>query len=61
MAEAWQYLEAARPVYSLYGAEESLGCIFHAAGHRPPLVALDMAYGWLGEAFRLPHRRWMVR
>lgn len=57
-AEAWQYLEAARPVYDLDHAGERLGCIHHAAGHRPPLCALDLAYAWLGEQFQLPHRLW---
>jgi len=56
--EAWQYLKAARPVYALYGAETQLGCLHHATGHDPSRHVLDLAYGWLGEVFRLPHRRW---
>lgn len=57
-AEAWQYLQAARPVYALYGAETQLGCLHHATGHDPSRNVLDVAYGWLGEVFGLPHRRW---
>lgn len=55
---SWHCLEAARSVYDLYGAGDSLGCIDHSSGHAPAIAALEVAYGWLAETFGLPHRRW---
>ncbi len=52
--ESRQYLAAARPVYALYGQPESLGFLYHAAGHRPPPAAMRAACQWLAEQFDLP-------
>lgn len=41
------YLEAARPVYQLYGAENRLTMHNHATGHGPPWSELQRAYAWL--------------
>jgi len=56
--ESWEYLDAAREVYSLYGASNAAGCLHHDSGHTPPVAALDVAYAWLCERFSLPHRHW---
>ena len=49
---AWQYLEMARPAYDICGAKPSaLGFHNHAAGHRPPSSANEIAYRWLGSHF----------
>ncbi len=44
---AWQYLEAARPVYSLYETSERLALHNHATGHPPTPASLQLAYRWL--------------
>lgn len=51
---SWQYVNAARPVYRLHGRGNALGIIDHASGHRPPAAAMQTAYRWLAEQFRLP-------
>jgi predicted esterase len=51
-----QYLDAARPVYELYGRGRALGMLDHASGHEPPQAALQTAYAWLAEQFGLPQR-----
>jgi predicted esterase len=53
---SWQYLNAARPVYELYGRGQALGMLDHASGHRPPEQAMQTAYAWLAEQFGLPQR-----
>ncbi|MDX9980566.1 MAG: dienelactone hydrolase family protein [Lentisphaeria bacterium] len=50
---SWQYLDAARPVYELYGRGDALAILDHASGHRPPAKAVRTAYQWLGEQFGL--------
>lgn len=50
--KSYPFLEAARPVYALYGAEKNLAMHDHATGHGPPWQALQRAYAWLKE--RLP-------
>ncbi|HRU05457.1 MAG TPA: dienelactone hydrolase family protein [Candidatus Brocadiia bacterium] len=52
--ESWQYLNAARPVYDLYGRGGALACLDHATGHTPPPQAMRAAYRWLAEQFGLP-------
>lgn len=52
--ESRQYLAAARPVFTLYGESESLGFLYHGAGHQPPPDAMQKAYQWLAEQFALP-------
>lgn len=44
---SWAYLNAARDVYALYGAEERLGMYNHGTGHTPTWDALEAAYKWL--------------
>lgn len=48
-----QYLEAARPVWSVYGAASKLGMLNHSSGHRPNLEATRVADEWLVEQFDL--------
>jgi len=55
---SWQYIEAARPVYRLYGRETALGFLDHASGHRPPKHAVATAYKWLAEQFGLARKPW---
>jgi predicted esterase len=49
--ESWQYLNAARPVYALYGREHALGMLDHASGHQPTEESMRTAYRWLAEQF----------
>ena len=53
---SWAFVEAARPVYRLLGAEQNLGWLNHRAGHRYPpearAVAEDFLDGILGKAGR---------
>ena len=51
---SWQYLDAARPAYSLHGRGDALAILDHASGHRPPPEAVRTAYQWLGEQFGIP-------
>lgn len=44
---SWPYLNAARDVYALFGAEERLGMYNHGTGHTPTWDALEAAYNWL--------------
>jgi predicted esterase len=50
---SWQYLNAARPVYTLYERGDALAILDHASGHRPPEKAVKTAYQWLGEQFSM--------
>ena len=45
----WNYLEAARPAYRLYGASARLGMLLHDRGHCVPPEAEGVLYGWLDE------------
>ncbi|MGK0188802.1 MAG: hypothetical protein ACI9R3_004616 [Verrucomicrobiales bacterium] len=56
--ESWQYLNAARSVYALYGNEHGLGMIDHASGHQPTKDSMRSAYQWLGEQLRLKPQIW---
>lgn len=47
--KSWPYLNAAREVYGLYGAEAELAMINHRSGHAPTTEALNLAYKWLDE------------
>ena len=53
---SWAFVEAARPVYRLLGAEQNLGWLNHRAGHRYPpearAVAEDFLDGILGKTGR---------
>lgn len=57
---SWQYINAARGVYQLYGKENAVGIIDHASGHRPTEPAMRTAYTWLAEQFRLDDRPWTL-
>ncbi|MBC2595717.1 acetylxylan esterase [Ruficoccus amylovorans] len=58
--ESWQYIQAAQEVYSLLGVgtDGLPGAIDHASGHAPSLAALEVAYAWLREHFRLGWKSW---
>lgn len=56
---SWQYILEAKKVYKLYQKEDLAGFLDHASGHRPPMYAVDEAYRWLSEQFRLPFRKWI--
>jgi len=44
---SWPYIEAARPVYTLFGAPASIGWLNHRTGHRYPPVARQTAEAFL--------------
>ncbi len=44
--ETWNYIEAARPAYQLYGASDALGYRLHDEGHWFPYSDEDMIYEW---------------
>ena len=48
-ARSWPYLEAALPVWRLFGAEERLGLLRHGLGHEfaPPGAVRERIYQWL--------------
>ena len=43
---SWNYLEAARPAYELFGASEKLGMLLHDKGHAVPPEAEAALYAW---------------
>jgi dienelactone hydrolase len=45
----WNYLEAARPAYALYGAAEKLGYLLHDKGHDLPAEHEHIVYEWFAE------------
>jgi predicted esterase len=55
---SWQYINEAKVVYDLYQKKDNIGMFDHASGHRPPDIALDVAYQWLAEQFGLPFHGW---
>ena len=48
-AQSWPYIEAALPVWRLFGAEERLGLLRHHFGHDfpPPGPEREQVYAWL--------------
>ena len=58
--ESWQYINAVRPIYQLYGREHAIGCFDHGTGHNPTDEAMILAYRWLAEQFGLPERPWQI-
>jgi dienelactone hydrolase len=42
----WNYLEAARPAYALYGASNALGYLLHDEGHYLPPRHEHVVYDW---------------
>jgi len=57
---SWQYLNAAREVYALYGKGQNIGCFDHATGHQPTEESMVAAYQWLCEQFGLPTEPWTI-
>lgn len=57
---SWQYLNAARAAYALYGKEKAIGCFDHASGHQPTEESMVAAYRWLCEQFGLPTEPWRI-
>lgn len=55
---SWQYLNAVKPVYQLFGRSEALGFFDHASGHQPTEAAVRLAYRWLAGQFGLPEQPW---
>lgn len=45
--ESWNYINAARPVYSLYGEDDAIGYINHRTGHSPTPESVFHAMEWL--------------
>ncbi len=58
--ESWQYIEAAKPVYRLYGRPHAAGCFLHGTGHQPTRESVAAAYAWLAEQFGLPRPEWSL-
>lgn len=48
------YVDAARPVYALYGAADRLALVNHRKGHAFPPEAQSAAYEWLDRRLRNP-------
>lgn len=46
-ADSWHYINAARPVYSLYGEPNAIGFLDHHQGHSPTPEAAFQAMEWL--------------
>jgi hypothetical protein len=44
---SWPYLDAALPVYKLYGEPARLGLLNHGRGHPLPLAEFEKAIEWL--------------
>ena len=44
---SWRFIDAARPVYRLLGAEKNLGSLNHRQGHRYPAAARETAEEFL--------------
>ncbi|HLV01682.1 MAG TPA: SUMF1/EgtB/PvdO family nonheme iron enzyme [Acidobacteriota bacterium] len=45
--ESWHYINAARPVYSLYGGDNAIGYFNHRSGHSPTPESVSHAMDWL--------------
>ena len=46
-AQSQPFMDAARPVYELYGRTNNLALFNHRQGHRVPLEAAERMCGWL--------------
>jgi hypothetical protein len=46
-ATSWYYINAARPVYALYGQTQNIGYLNHHQGHTPTPDATWRAIEWL--------------
>ena len=57
---SWQYINAVKPVYGLYGREDGIGCLDHGTGHRPTEESLVGAYRWLAEQLDVPAEKWTL-
>ncbi|MCB1098197.1 MAG: acetylxylan esterase [Verrucomicrobiae bacterium] len=56
--ESWQYLNATKPVYALFGRLHAIGMLDHGSGHQPTEDSIRSAYQWLAEQFRLEQQDW---
>jgi fermentation-respiration switch protein FrsA (DUF1100 family) len=45
--KSWAYINAARPVYALFGAPHNIGLFNHRSGHTPTPEAVEKAMAWL--------------
>ena len=45
--KSWHYINAAKPVYKLYGKPEQLGYYNHRQGHTPTIEAFELSLEWL--------------
>jgi hypothetical protein len=45
--KSWYYVNAVRPVYSLYGKQRNIGLFNHRTGHSPTPEAVRLAVEWL--------------
>jgi len=45
--KSWAYINAARPVYALFGAPQNIGLFNHRSGHTPTPEAVEKAMAWL--------------
>ncbi|NPV08720.1 MAG: acetylxylan esterase [Anaerolineae bacterium] len=57
---SWQYLNAARAAYAVYGKDRNIGCFDHGTGHQPTEEAMVAAYQWLCQQFGLPTEPWTI-
>jgi dienelactone hydrolase len=48
----WNYLEAARPAYAMYGAQNALAYLLHDQGHYLPPEHEHVVYDWFGRFLR---------
>jgi hypothetical protein len=47
--QSWPYVNAALPIYTLFGVRNRLGLFDHHAGHAFPKEARRIAYEWLDD------------
>jgi hypothetical protein len=45
--KSWHYVNAVRPVYSLYGQPRNIGLFNHRSGHTPTSEAVQLSVEWL--------------
>jgi len=45
--KSWHYVNAVRPVYSLYGQPRNIGLFNHRSGHTPTAEAVRLSVEWL--------------
>jgi hypothetical protein len=45
--ESWHFINAAKPIYRLFGRPEQLGYYNHRTGHTPTREAFELCLEWL--------------